>query len=353
MSAYRILFLSHSNVFEHFKVGSHHYATELARRGHDVFHVSTPISLAHRLLGRAGAASVDALTRGWITDENGVHHLVPSSIVPAGILAGTSSRIVRSLPGGRFDLTFVDQPLLWSPAVRAASRTLVYRPTDTYDEGRKRLLQDAAVAHADGVIATSDEVLRRLGLPTGTPSIVLPNGVDVRHFGASDAPRRDVAVYVGALDSRFEWEDIRFLAERFGSWRFEVYGPAGSQPSGLPSNVAIMGPVEYERLNAVFGSSRIGLLPLTDVPVNAGRSPMKLYEYLASGLGVLSTSTPTIRERDDAGLLTYSSREELARKFSILSESPPNTAGEALAADHSWNAKADELLRFAEGLRAA
>ena len=350
MTGRKILFLSHSNVFEHFKVGSHHYAAELARRGHDVFHVSTPISLPHRILRRAGAASVEAMKRGWTTDESGVHHFVPASVVPAGLMSGTTDRILRSLPERCFDLTFVDQPLLWSPSVRATSRTLVYRPTDTYDDGRKRRLQDAAVSKSDGVIATSDEVLRGLGLRAGIPSIVLPNGVDVRQFAATNGPRRDVAVYVGALDSRFEWDDIRFLAGRFMSWRFEIYGPAGQAPAGLPSNVALMGPIEYDRLSEVFGSSRIGLLPLTAVPVNAGRSPMKLYEYLAGGLGVLSTSTRTIRERGDAGLLTYSSNDELEQKFSLLAAAPPNIAGETLAADHSWDSKTDEMLRFVDGL---
>ncbi|RWZ46604.1 glycosyltransferase [Labedella phragmitis] len=350
MTRHSILFLSHSNVFEHFKVGSHHYAAELARRGHDVFHVSTPISLIHRILGRAGSASIDAVKRGWMTDENNVHHLVPSSIIPAGLVAGTANRIIRSLPEGQFDLTFVDQPLLWSSEVRTASRTLVYRPTDIYDEGRKRRLQDEAIAQADGVVATSDEVLRRLGLSESRPSLVLPNGVDLRNFAVQTGTRRDVAVYVGALDSRFEWNDVRFLADCFPLWRFEIYGPTGNEPADLPANIQLKGAVDYDDLNAVFSASRIGLLPLTDVPVNAGRSPMKLYEYLAGGLGVLSTSTPTIQENDAVGLLTYTSQDELHTKFAMLAVAAPNPAGKSLAVANSWDAKADQLLRFAESL---
>lgn len=351
MSRRSFLFLSHSNVFEHFKVGSHHYATELALLGNDVFHVSTPISVAHRLLNRAGSGSVQALKRGWITDDNGVHHLVPSSIIPAGLLSRTSSKVVRSLPVERFDVTLIDQPLLWSPAVRSVSRTLIYRPTDTYDDGRKRRLQDAAVAQSDGVVATSDEVLRSLNLPSNKPSLVLPNGVDFRHFSTPELPRRKTAVYVGALDSRLDLESLVQLARTFPDWSFDIYGPGEVAIRQIPANLMMRGAISYSQLPAVLASARIGLLPLTSAAVNAGRSPMKLYEYLASGVSVLSSATPTIRENTEARLLTYSNRDEMIEKFDALMSGPSlNEIGRSVASDHGWNIKAHQLLTFAEGL---
>lgn len=350
MNAQSVLFLSHSNIFEPFRVGSHHYATELALRGYQVFHVSTPVSVPHRILRRTGPGSVSAAKRGWITDESGVHHLVPSAVIPAGLGQGTMTRLISELPVRNVDFTLIDQPLMWTPAVRSISRKLIYRPTDTYDDGRKARLQNAVVAQADGVVATSDEVLRQLGLSADMPSVVIPNGVDARNFVGEKDNRRNVAIYVGALDARFNWADLRYLAEEFRSWSFEIFGPAESAPSGLPSNISVMGSVDYEKLGSLFARSRIGLLPLTDAPVNAGRSPMKLYEYLAGGLGVLSTSTPSIQERREMGLLTYGSRDELRCKFAVLAEALPNEAGVALAASQSWNFKADQLLRFAKGL---
>ena len=43
----RILFVSHTDPFGPFRIGSHHLAAALARAGHDVTHLSTPISVAH------------------------------------------------------------------------------------------------------------------------------------------------------------------------------------------------------------------------------------------------------------------------------------------------------------------
>jgi len=291
------------------------------------------------------------MNRGWITDDAGVHHLVPSSLTPAGIFTRTASGIVRRLAGRQFDVTFIDQPLMWSPAVRSISRTLVYRPTDTYDEGRKRQLQDAAVSQADGVVATSDEVLRRLRLPAQMPRIVLPNGVDVRHFSSPDRERERIALYVGAIDGRLDAEAFGVLATAFPDWSFHVFGPGAASTRQGPGNVSWRGGVEYERLPEVLASARIGLLPLSSAPVNAGRSPMKLYEYLASGLCVLSSATPTIRENVDAQLLTYSSRDEMVRKFDVLAQDPRvNDSGRRLANSHGWGRKSEQLLSFAEGL---
>src|SRR5690606_11227582 len=60
----RILFLSHSHSFGPFRVGSHHLARTLAQRGAEVVHLSTPISVAHRVTGRVSASAVAEVPAG-------------------------------------------------------------------------------------------------------------------------------------------------------------------------------------------------------------------------------------------------------------------------------------------------
>jgi glycosyltransferase involved in cell wall biosynthesis len=346
----RILFVSHTDPFGPFRIGSHHLAAGLARAGHDVTHLSTPISLAHlasRRISRAKAAATPADSIG----ADGVRYLVPRTVLPAGVGRFRVARHLARLGLARFDLVLVDQPLLWSPSLRGIADRLVYRPTDEYPDGLKARLQRGILNHADGVIATSGEVLRRLG-PLTVPSIVIVNGVDVERFRFSGGgPRGNVCVYVGAFDARFDWTQTIAWAAEHPTWRFVLAGPAGTPPSPPPANVELLGAVPYDELPAVLAEARVGLLPLSDDPLNRGRSPMKLYEYLASGLATVSRETAVIHSDAAAGVYTYEDASGAAEALHDAMRHPsPNSAGAHRASSESWTAKCGVLLEFAASL---
>lgn len=346
----RILFVSHTDPFGPFRIGSHHLAAGLARAGHEVTHLSTPISLAHlatRRVSRAKAAATPADSVG----ADGVRYLVPRTVLPAGIGRFRVARHLAKLGLTRFDLVLVDQPLLWSPSLRRIADRLVYRPTDEYSDGLKARLQRAILADADGVVATSDEVLRRLGSLV-VPSLVIVNGVDVERFGrAGDAPRGEMCVYVGAFDTRFDWLQAIAWAAGHPTWRFVLAGPSGTPPAGVPGNVELLGPVPYDDLPGLLAQARIGLLPFSDDPLNRGRSPMKLYEYLASGLAVVSRETAVIHTDAPTGVYTYQSAAGAAEALrDAMSHPSPNAAGAARAREQSWTAKCGILLDFVASL---
>ncbi|MCC9055269.1 glycosyltransferase [Microbacterium sp. F2E] len=349
----RILFLSHTHAFGPFRVGSHHYARTLARSGADVVHLSTPISLAHRLTGRVSRTESAALPKGPYRDADGVAHLVPRTTLPRPY---GPFRVAREL--GRwglattFDAVLIDQPLLWDASVRPLAPRLVYRPTDLYPDGVKAGLQQRIIAASDGIIATSAEVLRALG-EVSAPALMLPNGVDAARFGDSGfAARPDRAVYVGALDGRFDWARVIAWARTHPHVTFAIAGPSASPPASLPSNVEVLGPVAYDALPTLLHGARVGLLPLSDDPLNAGRSPMKLYEYLAAGLAVVARSTPVLGADEATGVFTYTGPADAdAALERTLAHSSPNVAGVARAAEESWEAKTAALVGFVEGLR--
>ncbi len=352
----RILFLSHSSTVGPFRVGSHHLSRELAAQGHTVFHVSTPVSVAHRILRRGDADHRRASAMGPARDSDGVVHWIPRTIVPAGLAAGLDPKqIARGLEADYFDVVFLDQPLLWSQNLRDITDKLIYRPTDIYPGGTKAKLQRRAVADADGVCATSSEVLRRLDVKGHTPSLVLSNGVDYGHFRASASVRERRAIYVGALDDRFDIDAVSSLAEAYPDWVFDLYGP-GSKFSGLrlPANVSLLGPTRYADLPRLLSTSSIGLLPLGQQVENLGRSPMKLYEYLASGLFVVSKETPVLKSNPNGGIYVYSDRSSLIASFAAAAAAAANDGenahGVRLAEAESWGSKAAQLLGFVEDL---
>lgn len=354
MTGARVLFLSHTHVFGPFRVGSHHYARELAHLDAEVIHLSTPISLAHRITRRVPRTLASAVPRHPFRDEDGVTHLVPRTVLPRPWGTFRVARALNSAGIDRpFDAVVIDQPLLWDDSVRGLSDTLVYRPTDLYPGGLKRTLQDRILASADAVVATSGAVLHDLG-PLSLPSVVIENGVDLTAFAdpSTDAAERpSVCVYVGALDSRFDWQQLHAWADAHPEIRFVVAGPHPAPPVPLPATVELAGSVPYSDLPAFLRSARVGLLPLSDDPSNAGRSPMKLHEYLAAGLAVVSRETPGIRSDTTAGVFTYGGSVDAdAALTAALRHPTPNLPGRRAAENHTWATKASELATFLTGL---
>ncbi|WP_312168312.1 glycosyltransferase [Microbacterium sp.] len=351
----RVLFLSHSHRFGAFRVGSHHYARELSVRGFDVVHLSTPISLVHRVTGRVRGSDLETVPRGAQRDGDGVVHIVPRTVLPAQAGAPSVARLLeRAGVAARFDAVLIDQPLLWDDSVRALADTVIYRPTDLYLSGLKNSLQRRILAAVDGVVATSDEVLRGLG-PVRVPSLVLGNGADVRRFAApvdEQVPRASRCVYVGALDDRFDWDRVDAWAQAHPDVDFVIAGPHARQTRSLPPNVDLVGPVAYAEVPALLHTARVGLLPLSDNPLNAGRSPMKLYEYLAAGLAVVARETPGIHGLPDLGVEVYTGdRDADAALDRALSRPSPNRAGAHAAFEESWDLKAEELEEFLRTVR--
>lgn len=355
MTDARILFLSHSHPFGPFRVGSHHYARVLSERGADVVHLSTPISLVHRLTGRVGRSELATVPRGPRRDADGVLHLIPRTVLPVPVGNLTVGRMLeREGIATGFDAVLIDQPLLWDDSVRSLSGTVIYRPTDLYPAGIKHRLQQQIVGAVDGVIATSDEVLRGLGA-LRVPSLVLSNGVDVARFtppATAETPRADRCVYVGALDDRFDWERVVTWARARPDVRFLIGGPDARPPHPVPPNVDILGPVPYAEVPALLHTARVGLLPLSSNPLNAGRSPMKLYEYLAAGLAVVTRETPGIRERSDLGIGAYTDDGDADAALERALQHPsPNRAGADAAREASWERKTDALEALVRSLR--
>lgn len=350
----RILFVSHTDPYGPFRIGSHHLAGGLARAGHEVVHLSTPLSLAHLASGRVSRAKAAGTPEDRVGDD-GVRYLVPRTLLPAGVGPFRAARALERLGLARFDIVLVDQPLLWSPSLRRIADRLVYRPTDEYPSGLKARLQRDILRHADGVVATSAEVLRKLG-DLGVPSIVIENGVDFDRFRfdaeAAVAPERPpVCVYVGAFDGRFDWEQARAWATDFEDWRFLLAGPGAAPPETMPANVELLGPVRYDALPGILASARVGLLPFSPDPLNQGRSPMKLYEYLASGLAVVSRRTAVIGADPATGVYTYADGDGASDALrAAMHHATPNAAGADRARAQSWTAKCSVLLDFVAAL---
>jgi teichuronic acid biosynthesis glycosyltransferase TuaH len=363
-----IVFLSHTPYPSSFRVGSHHLSDGMAALGHSVVRFSTPITPAHsvRAFRDQDIRTRFSESRRPYRADSGVLHAVPITPLPLGLpgrLGAANDRrcgrhLARFLRAGgheHVDVLLIDQPTFWPAAKQIPATVRVYRGTDVYFGKRQREAVQILARQADAIVATSETVLESITKRAAEmPTLVLPNGVEFDHFNVPARANRAGGVYVGALDHRFDWNAVIALANAIPAMPIKLAGPLSVPRPELPPNVEVLGPVPYESVPALLSSARVGLLPLSSTAANQGRSPMKLYEYLAAGLSVVGSRTETLSCINAPGVFLYDSVSEAADMYgSAVRLVSVNEPGRTLASKRDWSANTRLLLTFVEQLSGA
>ena len=209
------------------------------------------------------------------------------------------------------DLLLIDHPQFCNLDRVVAATRMAYRATDVYREMHDRRIVDELerrlIAAADCAIATSEPVARRLRELGAERPILIENGAEVAHFARPAARPPECAA------------ELR--------------------------NLRLLGPRPYALLPAYLQHAQAGLLPLNDHPANAGRSPMKLYEYAAAGIPVLATRTEDLARRAPQFVRFFDPHAPEATLDTMLQASPRPDAREVAA--HDWSRIAKEVLATA------
>lgn len=364
-----ILFLSHTYWDSLYRVGSHHLAENLARAGHKVLYISAPVSLLHyvkfaSLRDRfAVAGTVQTVTENLYT-------YIPHTLIPSGLLVykgfdcaftntDTFARIASEIGIDSFDLALVDDPKLIGVLRCLPHKKLIYRPTDIYSQmGLKnwRQLESYLIENCAAVVATSAPVLSFLEQTFGAdkPGLVLINGVDFEVFSKphtcppeySGNPRKK-CVYVGALDFRFDFDALFSIGQARPDIDFYIIGVA--EPDKVArfaalKNVLFIGSRPYQSVPAYLQHADVGLLLIRATSANMGRSPMKLYEYLAAGIPVVALQTDELRRRTLQRVYSYDSDATLLEAIAAALQEP---RAHFFEPSLSWREIAQNMLRFA------
>ncbi|WFF03197.1 glycosyltransferase [Micromonospora sp. WMMD964] len=160
---------------------------------------------------------------------------------------------------------------------------------------------------ADLTIGTSGAVTAHLNDVGFTDVLTLPNVAEVDVFAADSQPaaqRRPAALFAGNLTPhKLDFELLRTLATALkGRGELLLAGPIAAGGGGYDRELAelerlgarYLGMLPLNELAAAAGTCTVGLIPYALNDYTAGVSPLKCYEYLSSGLKVVSTPIPDV-----------------------------------------------------------
>jgi glycosyltransferase involved in cell wall biosynthesis len=229
--------------------------------------------------------------------------------------------------------------------------------------------EDLCVRQADACIASSLPLKRRLEARGAGEVTYWPNPADTAAFSATrrsaGANDRPLVGFVGAVQShKLDLELVTACARLRPDWDFWLIGPVGlglrsdsTDPARFPTNVHCTGPEPKEALPEIVSRFDVGIIPYRINPYTNYVFPMKLFEYLAAGVPVVSTPLPSLVGA--VRLVTFASTPDefvraIEREFECDRADPSLAAERAEYAAHfSWENRVTEALELLRALPSA
>lgn len=203
--------------------------------------------------------------------------------------------------------------------------------------------------------------------------LVAPDAVDFQKFGiaANRAECRAalglsaegrLAVYAGHL---YGWKGAHVLAVAAGllpaGWKVAIVGGADDDLArfrrefGAAPNLSIVGRVPHADVPRWLRAADVTVLPNLAEDALSARytSPLKLYEYLASGTPIVASDIPSLREVLSAETASLVPPGDAAALAAAIAAVPDDAAaagraarGREIARAASWEARAETIAAF-------
>lgn len=326
---------------------------------------------ARRVLRKA--RSVAKLVRRPVPDLPGFHVMTPVLIPVYGDSAAARANawlvrqqvrlVARSLGLGDAPHIGVTIPTAWPVAEPMRRSSLVFNRSDLHsafpeaDGAWVSGLEDALMRHSDRVLYVSHELMERDRALVGDRAVFLDHGVDVDHFSpegdidpeVAAIPRPRLGFFGGLDDYVVDMDLLRRTAADNPDASLVLVGDATcpmEELTRLP-NVHWLGHRPYSSIPAMGRGFDVALMPWLDNEWIRFANPIKLKEYLALGLPVVSTDYPEVESyRDRVQVATHTDFPGLARRAAESTHDPQGQRDSVLSS--SWAARARHLVGVAD-----
>jgi glycosyltransferase involved in cell wall biosynthesis len=321
--------------------------------------------------------SVAKLVRRPLPDLPGFHVMSPlplplyGSAVTRAITAAfvrAQVRLVCLLLRIRKPVIVVTIPTAWDVVAPMRRTALVYNRSDRHsdfpegDRATLEALEQQLLGHSDSVLYVSRALMADERPYTAERATFLDHGVDVDHFRPRAESEQPADIrhipgprigFFGALDDFVvDFDLLEEIAVGLPEAALVLIGDSTYPMDRLVRhpNVHWLGRRPYEEIPAHGSGFDVAIMPWVDTPWIHRSNPIKLKEYLALGLPVVSTEFAELdgyRDRvrtatDPAGFVTA-----IRESLELGSLLDPEKLRESVLG-YSWRSRADALRRAAE-----
>ncbi|MBK9119083.1 MAG: glycosyltransferase [Phycisphaerales bacterium] len=234
-----------------------------------------------------------------------------------------------------------------------------------YDAALVERLEAATVAASDLVVATSPELFEARRRQHTRVHLV-SHGVDYEHFAvtptlpAHEIPLelrghpRPVFGYMGLISDYVDLALLAAAARNRPDWSFVLVGEARCELGELAglSNVHVLGGRSYADLPRYCRGFDVGLIPFRMSRLTRAVNPIKLREYLAAGLPVVSSPMTAVLPYRPAVQTAETLPEFLAACEAALEQAAhvPAVARQVLVRDEGWRRRITDLALLVQEL---
>ncbi len=276
-----------------------------------------------------------------------------------GLLRFQVKRAMRKL-GFKRPINFVFNPAAAVIAGTLDEQKVIYYCVDEYtaftgvSSNSLAELENQLLKQADAVIVSAD-LLYESKVKVNPKTVLVRHGVDFSHFRKALRPDTVVPAeirdlprpIIGFFGLIADWVDVKLMAEvakHFSSGSLVLLGKATTDVSALEClpNVHLLGRKPYADLPAYCKGFDVALMPfvLNELTLNA--NPLKVREYLAAGLPVVSSPIPEV---EVLGLCRIANGPDATiREIELALTHPgPNLARSDAISTESWEARVEEI----------
>ncbi|GAB2938783.1 glycosyltransferase [Nonomuraea fastidiosa] len=283
-------------------------------------------------------------------------------------LVRTQVRAVCALLGLRRPVIMVTIPTAWDAVRLMPRRALIFNRSDRHsdfpesDRPTIEALERALLERADHIVYVSRALMREEAPLTGERAYFLDHGVDLAHFTPVPEERQPADLraipgprigFFGALDDFVvDFELLERVAVELPETSIVLIGDANGDIGRLTKhpNVHWLGFRPYQEIPAYGSGFDVAIMPWPANDWIRHANPIKLKEFLALGLPVVSTPFDELAHYAGRVRVAATPEEFVAAIKTSLADGPPLPAEELRAslAGATWAGRAAALAALTE-----
>lgn len=263
----------------------------------------------------------------------------------------------------RRPMLIVEQPF-WGPVLsNITGADIIYDCLDDFSDfegidDSVHELEKILLKNADCIVSTAQQIADRWKNYL-KPQCIIRNATDFEHFSRKpdscykSTINHPIIGYHGAIEHWFDVELVENIAAAMTDCLIVLVGGIGNPDVKKcfirHHNIILIGEVDYKKLPFYIYAFDIGILPFLIQPLTLSTNPVKIYEYLATGIPVISVPLPEMQHFD--GLVSIADRDNFVPAIRRVLANPGDPAKRrAFASQQTWAHRVKIFYRLQETL---